>query len=86
LSFLWKTVHIPKWEFRDVTMALLQHPIKVDGVFRPGTRGMHPTMVVLPGSLGLDVLSVTFHAHPPKGTLGTRQSILPCSDDAFSTV
>jgi hypothetical protein len=42
-------------------------------------------MEVLLGSLGLDVLSVTFHEHPLKGALRSHQSNLPCSDGAFST-
>jgi hypothetical protein len=34
----------------------------------------------------MDVLSTVFHALPPMGVLGSRQSILPCSDGAFSIV
>jgi hypothetical protein len=43
-------------------------------------------MVILLGSLGLDAVSITFQAHHPKGALGSHQSTLPCSNDAFSTV
>jgi hypothetical protein len=67
-------------------LSLLQHSIKVDGVFRPGTRGTHPGVDVLLGSLSLDALSVMFHAHPLKNTHESRQSILPHSDGALSIV
>jgi hypothetical protein len=33
--------------------------------------------VVLLGSLSLDVTGIVFRAHPPKGMLKHRQSILP---------
>jgi hypothetical protein len=67
-------------------LALLQHPVEVDGMFRPRTKGAHPGMVVLMGRLILDVLGIAFHAHHPKGALETCQSIIPCGDDAFSIV
>jgi hypothetical protein len=41
--------------------------------------------VVLLGSLSLDVTGIVFRAHPPKGMLEHRQSILPCGDGAFPT-
>jgi hypothetical protein len=62
---------------------LLQHPVKVDGVFEAGSKGTHPGKVVLSGSLCVDVLGVAFQAHPPKGALRSRQSILPCSNGSF---
>jgi hypothetical protein len=59
-------------------LSLLQHPVKVDRMFRLRTRGTHPGVEVLLGSLSLDVLGVMFHAHPLKSVLGSRQ--------AFSTI
>jgi hypothetical protein len=67
-------------------MSLLQHPVEIDGMFRPGTRGAHPSIEVLLRSLGLDAHSVMFHAHSLKSVLKSRQCILPRGDDAFSTV
>jgi hypothetical protein len=67
-------------------LSLLQHPVKVDGVFRTGTRGADPGVEVMLGSLGLDALDVTFHAHSLKSTLESHKSILPRSDGAFSTI
>jgi hypothetical protein len=59
------------------------HQCPTEELFRPGTKGMRPGKVVLLGSLCLDVTSVVFHAHPPKGTVKHLQSILPCGDDSF---
>jgi hypothetical protein len=55
-------------------------------MFRPGTRGAHPGVEALLGRLGLDVLSITFQAHPLKGALRGHQSIHPHNDNTFSIV
>jgi hypothetical protein len=67
-------------------LALLQCLIEVDELFRPGTRGTHQGKVVLLGSLGLDALGNTFHAHPLNGALESRLSILPHDDGAFPAI
>jgi hypothetical protein len=55
-------------------------------MFRPGTRGAHTGVEALLGRLGLDVLSITFQAHPLKGALRGHQSIHPHNDNTFSIV
>jgi hypothetical protein len=46
-------------------MAFLQHPVEIDGVLGIGSKGAHPSEVVLSGSLGLGMLGIMFHACPP---------------------
>jgi hypothetical protein len=50
-------------------LVLLQPPAEADELFRLGTKRAHPGKVVLLGSLVLDATDITFHVHPPKGTL-----------------
>jgi hypothetical protein len=66
-------------------LALLQHLVEVDGVFRHVTRGVCFGMVVMLGSLDLDALNVMFHSQPQKGALGIRKSILPRSNGAYTS-
>jgi hypothetical protein len=47
---------------------------------------VRPNKVVLLGSLGLHMLGIAFHAHPPKGALESHQSILPHSDGTFLAI
>jgi hypothetical protein len=60
--------------------------VEVDELFRPGTRGAHPSKVVLLGSLGLDVPGITFLVRPLKGVLKSHQFILPHGGDAFPAI
>jgi hypothetical protein len=53
-------------------MVFLQHLIEVKRVLAAESKGAHPGKVVLLGSLGLDMFGVAFHAHPPKGELGSH--------------
>jgi hypothetical protein len=64
----------------------LQCLVEVDELFRPGTRGAHPGKEVLLHNLSMDMIGITFRAHLPKGTLKSRQSILPRSDGAFPAI
>jgi hypothetical protein len=50
-------------------LEFLQCPTEVNELFRSGARGTRPGKEVMPGSLGLDPVGVTFYAHPPEGAL-----------------
>jgi hypothetical protein len=66
-------------------LALIQRAVEANELFRLGTKGTHPGKVVLLGSLILAMTRITFQAHPPKGMLEHRQSILPCGDGSLPT-
>jgi hypothetical protein len=67
-------------------LAFHQHPTEVYELFRPGARGARLGKEVLLGNLGLDMLSVTFYAHHPKGMLESHQPILPRGDGAYPAI
>jgi hypothetical protein len=60
-----------------VDLPFLQCPVEVDELFRPGTRGAHPSKEVLLDSVGLGMTRITFPVHLPKGTLKSHQSTPP---------
>jgi hypothetical protein len=80
-------VHAPNSTDRscllDGSRALLQCLIEDDELFRPGIKGTHPCEGDLLGSLNLDVPGLAFCAHPLKGLLKIRESILRCGDGSF---
>jgi hypothetical protein len=69
-----------------VDLAFLQHPIEVDELFRPGTRGARPSKEALLDNLYLDVHGITFCVHLAKGALEICQSILLRGDGTFPTI
>jgi hypothetical protein len=49
-------------------------------------KGVHPGQVIQLDHLGLSMLIVTFHAHSPKGVLGSCQAIFQHNDGAFPVI
>jgi hypothetical protein len=45
-------------------LAFLQHMVDLIGVLGVGSKGVHPSEVLLPGSFDLGTLGVMFHACP----------------------
>jgi hypothetical protein len=55
---------------------LLQHPVEFNGVLGARSKGAHLSKVVPLGSHGLGVLDISFHAHTPKGIIGSPTWLL----------
>jgi hypothetical protein len=69
-----------------VDLAFLQHPVEVDELFRPLTRGVGSGKEILLDNLSLDVTGVTFRVHLPKGVFKSCQPIFPCGDGTFPDI
>jgi hypothetical protein len=67
-------------------MVFLQCLIEVVELFGLGTRGARLGKEVLLDNLSSDATGITFHVLLSKGTLKSRQSILPSGDGAFPTI
>jgi hypothetical protein len=64
----------------------LQHLVEADELFRPRTRCARLGKEVLLDNLSLVTTDIMFHAHLPKGTLNSRQSIFRHGDGAFPAI